>query len=238
MKKAVLLCVIFVLLAAVMSAAADSVWMPADDYFMETWNPASDNTCTNVERKIYMAAGEDGFVTAVRTPLDRTPIATYPNGTEFIMDFFCGIGNDQWGTVRSVRYPGESIFTEDYTGKSGYIAQDELVHAYDTYSFTELNSNSIYSFTEDFNICDPHFPFVIWTYPYSGVQLNVVTDQTLDWFCHEYEGEYSQYFPIKFDRVYYAEDGTHWLSVKQTKPYAYGWLQYEHPMDGAIIQNY
>jgi hypothetical protein len=57
----------------------------------------------------------------------------------------------------------------------------------------------------------------------------------LNWFCHEYNPEY---FPIHFDKVYYAEDGSHWLSVKLTKPYTYGWLHYEYPMDGAIIQSF
>ena len=238
MKKTVILCVLFAILAAALSAAADSVWMPSDEYFMGTWDPASDITCKNVERKLFIAAGENGYATAFRTPLDRTPLATYPNGTEFILDFFCGIGNDQWGTIRSVRRPGENTFTEDYTGKSGYISQKELVYAYDTYSFSELNSSSIFDFTEGFNICEPQFPFVIWTYPYSGVQLNVVTTDMLSWFCNDYGSSDSQYFPIKFDRVYYAENGTHWISVKLTKPYAYGWLHYERPMEGAIIQSF
>ena len=235
MKKLLLFCLLLFVFAAVIPAAADSVWMPSDEYFYGTWDPASDTTCTNVDRRIFMAAGENGFVTAVRTPLDRTPINSYPNGTEFIADFICGIGDDQWGTIRSVRKPGEQTFTEDYTGKSGYISMNELVYAYDTYAFSELHSGSIYSFSETFNICEPYYPFAIWTYPDSGVQLNVVTDDTLNWFCHEYQPEY---FPIKFDRVYYAEDGSHWLSVKMTKPYAYGWLHYENPMDGAIIQSF
>ena len=236
MKKIALFCVFFALCAAVMSAAADSVWMPVDDYFFETWQPESENTCTNVERKIYLAAGENGTVTAVRTPLDQTPLMTYPNGTEFIMDFFCGIGDDQWGTVRSVRMAGEKTFTEDYSGKSGYISQKDLVHAYDTVAFAELHSDSVYDFTEEFNVCEPHFPFVIWSYPGSGVQLTVVNDSMLDWFCHDYDVNV-EYFPIHMDRVFYAEDGSHWISVKLNKPYNYGWLHYEHPMDGAIIQN-
>ena len=116
MKKTVVFFLMFALLAAVLPAAADSVWMPMDDYFMTTWDPSSDNTCEYLERPFYMAAGKDGYVTAVRTPLDRTPLKTYPNGTEFQITFVCGTDNDLWGAVESVRPYGEVAFHEDYKG--------------------------------------------------------------------------------------------------------------------------
>ncbi len=237
MKKYGLLCLIFLALAAVIPAAADSVWMPMDDYFFETWNPESENTCESQTRKIFLAAGEDGYVTAVRTPLDHTELKTYPNGTEFQIDFICGVGDDLWGTVRSVRLPGENVFTEDYTGASGYIPRKDLVHAYDSDAFTELHSNSIFGFTDDFNPCEPHFPFVIWSYPGSGVQLSLVSDSVLDWFCHDW-GWNSEYYPLQFGPIYYAEDGTRWVHVHQLKPNTFGWLNYDDPMAGAIIGQY
>ena len=55
MKKHTIIITIFVLLAAVMQAAADSVWMPMDDYFMDAWKPESDNTCEHLERPFYLA---------------------------------------------------------------------------------------------------------------------------------------------------------------------------------------
>ena len=237
MKQFGIFCLIFVVLAVVLPVMADSVWLPVDDYFMSTWDPASDNTCEHVSRRTFMAAGKDGFVVAMKTPLDQTPIATYPNGTEFIVDFFCGIGEDKWGTVRSVRYPGENTFTEDYTGQSGYIAKRDLIQAYDTDSFSLLNSNSISEYTEEFDPCEPRMPFVIWSYPYSGVQLYVVTESTLDWFCHDHE-MYPDYHPYAADRIYYSPSGTRWLSVHQDKPYLDGWMDLDHPMEGAVIPQY
>ena len=230
MKKCCVVC-LFLLFLAVLPAAADIVWTPGDDYFMNTFNPESDSRCTNVERKTFMAAGKDGYVTAVRTPLDKTEIGNYPNGTEFMIDFFCGIGDSQWGTVRAVRLPGEKTFQEDYLGKSGYIAREDLVQAFDTDAFAELNCNSIFGFTDELDPCNPRFPFVIWAYPNSGVQLYVVTEGDLDWFCTQYAPEY---FPIRFDRTYTDPDGTKWISVRLNRPYTYGWLNFDHPMDGAI----
>ena len=164
-------------------------------------------------------------------------VAYYPNGTEFIIDYFCGIGADRWGTIRAVRLPGETVFREDNTGTSGYIAQNDLVYAFDSDAFVDLNFNSIYGFVDDLNVCEPRFPFVIWTYPNSGVQLEVVTEETLDWFCNQYDPD-SQYFPIRMDRIYHAPDGSRWISVLLTRPYTYGWLDPDHPMEGAVIQSF
>ena len=237
MKKLGVFCLIFVVLAVVLPVMADSVWMPLDDYFMNTWDPASDQTCENVSRRTFMAAGANGYAVAVKTPLDQTPIATYPNGTEFIMDFMCGIGDEKWGTVRSVRYPGQNIFTEDYSGQSGYISQKDLVRAYDTDAFAALNFNSITAYTETFQPCREKAPFVIWSYPYSGVQLSLVSDSVLDWFCYDYES-YPDYHPFQADRIYTAPDGTRWLAVHQDKPNTYGWMNMDDPMGGAVIPQY
>lgn len=237
MKQFGIFCLIFVVLAVALPVMADSVWMPMDDYFMNTWNPSSDSTCEYVHRRTFMAAGEEGFAVAVKTPLDQTPIATYPNGTEFIVDFFCGIGDEKWGTIRSIRYPGENTFTEDYTGQSGYIAKRDLIQAYDTDSFTLLNANSISEYTEEFDPCEPRMPFVIWSYPYSGVQLSVVSDSVLDWFCHDHE-MYPDYHPFQADRIYYTPSGTRWLSVHQDKPNTYGWIDLDNPFEGAVIPQY
>ena len=233
MKKNGILCLLFVLSVTVLSAAADSVWTPMDDYFMETWNPENESTCEYQDRQTYMAAGEDGYVTAVKTPLDHWIVNTYPNGTEFMISFMCGIGNDQWGTIRAVRLPGEKVFTEDYTGTSGYIHISELVRAFDTDSFVDLNFNSIYGYADDFDPCDPKTPFVIWSYPNSGVQLSIISEDTLDWFCHEFTVG-SEYFPIIVDRYYVEPNGSRWLSVQVTKPNTYGWINAAYPMAGAI----
>ena len=50
MKKLIILAVVFILITAFLPASADSVWMPMDDYFMDTWDPESDNTCGYQER--------------------------------------------------------------------------------------------------------------------------------------------------------------------------------------------
>ena len=235
MKKDLALCIVFALLIFVLSAAADSVWMPMDDFFAGTWDPESDAYCGHESNPLYIAAGPEGYVRAVYTPVDQQIVGTYPNGTEFQINFICGVGDDRWGTVYAVRLPGETVFTPDWIGKSGYISLKDLVPACDTDVFTELNSNSIFGYTEEFDPCEPYFPFVIWSYPNSNVQLDIVNEQTLEWFCPMRE---SGYFPIRVSTVYKDPDGDRWLSVHLLKPETRGWLNLDHPMEGAVIQNF
>ena len=236
MKRTMVFCLLFVLLLSAAAASADSVWTPIDDYFFETWQEKNGSSCQSVERQTFMAAGEDGFVVAMRTPVDQTPIATYPNGTEFEVSFFCGIGDNQWGTIRSVRFPGQRTFTQDWSGTSGYIAKKDLVQAYDSEAFSLLSSASITDFdASGFDACNT--PFVIWSYPNSGVQLDVVGETMLKYFCYDY-GAGSQYFPVKLGRLYTDPAGVRWVSVHLTKPVTDGWINLDHPMEGAIEQKY
>lgn len=233
MKK--LCCLLLMIFAVVLPAAADSVWMPMDDYFMDTWKPESDNTCESLARQMFMASGKDGFVTAVRTPMDPAPLKTYPNGTEFLMNFMCGIGNERWGTVRAVRLPGETVFKEDYSGKSGYISQKELIRSFDADAFSEVFADEIRPYDrDDFNVCKPN-PFVVWSYPNSGVQLEVITEGILQYYCHEF---YPEYFPIHMDRIYTDPAGVRWVRVEAGRPLYRGWLNLDSPMEGAVIQSF
>ncbi len=230
-----LFCLLLILFAAVLPAAADSVWMPMDDFFEDTWKPESENTCVSLHRQMFMAAGESGFVTAVRTPLDLTPVASYPNGTEFLVNFMCGVGKDRWGTIRAVRLPGETLFKEDYAGKSGYIPEKDLVQAFDADAFSELYADEISPYSQDdFNVCKPN-PFAIWTYPGSGVQLDVITESILKYYCHDFDPEY---FPIRMDRIYTDPDGVRWVGVEAGRPLCRGWLNLDNPMEGAVIPTY
>ena len=114
MKKNLAFCIVFALLISVLSAAADSVWMPMDDFFAGTWDPESDAYCGHESSPLYIAAGPEGYVRAVYTPVDQQIVGTYPNGTEFQINFICGVGGDRWGTVYAVRLPGETVFTLDW----------------------------------------------------------------------------------------------------------------------------
>ena len=233
MKKTVVFFLMFALLAAVLPAAADSVWMPMDDYFMTTWDPSSDNTCEYLERPFYMAAGKDGYVTAVRTPLDRTPLKTYPNGTEFQITFVCGTDNDLWGAVESVRPYGEVAFHEDYKGESGYIAFGDLVRAYDAEAFINDHASEIHAFAENgYDMCSGG-DFVLWSAPNSGVQIEYVKKDYISYLCMDYAPD-AEYKMFNYGGYYIDEYGNRWVEATLRRTWEHGWFCLDRMTDGGI----
>ena len=231
MKKYIIVIMVFALFFTVLSASADSVWMPMDDYFMDAWKPESDNSCEHQERVLYLAAGEKGYVTAVKTPLDQTPVKTYPNGTEFKITFICGKGSNLWGAVEAVRLSHETTFTEDWQGKSGYIALRDLVRSYDSEAFKEDHMKELVSVGEDdFDFCSGK-EFVLWSAPNSGVQLEYVYSGYIDYLCYGYNGGK---LPVKLGAFYRDPEGRAWVEITLRRPQEHGWYCLDAPTEGGV----
>lgn len=218
MKKITLFCLLFCLLATALSAAADAVWSPVDDYY-------SSAVCKDLERRIFMAAGEDGYAAAVNDPAEGKTAAVYPNGTEFIVEYLCGTGADLWGAIHQVRLPGKNKFTEIPAWEAVYISQKDLVRAFDTDAFAELHSDRIEPFDpDDFDPCAPH-PFVIHSYPGSDVQLFEVTESALtNYYCFYFSEDH---YLMTTERIYTDDNGVRWLEIELMKPFVRGWLNYD-----------
>ena len=233
MKNLIMLAVVFVLMAACLPASADSVWMPMDDYFMDTWNPESDNTCDFQERAYYLAAGESGYVTAVKTPLDQTPINSYPNGTELKITFVCGKGDNLWGAVEAVRPNGQIEFTEDWQGQSGYIAFSDLVRSYDWQAFSEDHQNEIHPFDESgYDFCSAG-EFVLWQAPNSGVHLEYVSEDYVGYMCMDLDPSYD-YRMFRFGSTYVDPAGDRWVEVTLRRETEHGWFCLDHMTEGGV----
>lgn len=235
MKKISILLTVFCLFAAVLSAAADSVWIPMDDYFMDAWKPDSDNSCKSQDRVFYLAAGEKGYVTAVKTPLDLTPVKTYPNGTEFKITFVCGKGENLWGAIEAVRMPGETVFTEDWQGTSGYIAFRDLVQSYDTEAFKEDHSKELVSFgKDDYDLCSGG-EFVLWQTPNSGVQIEYVFKDYITYMCIDYAGDtITDNKLFSFGAFYEDPNGNRWVEVTLRREWEHGWFCLDAMTEGGV----
>ena len=233
MKKLIMLAVVFILMAAFLPTLADSVWMPMDDYFMDTWNPESDNTCDYQERAYYLAAGENGYVTAMKTPLDQTRINSYPNGTEFKIGFVCGKGSSQWGAIEAVRLNGQTEFTEDWLGQSGYIAFSDLVRAYDSEAFSEDHQNEIRPFDESsYDFCSAD-EFVLWQAPNSGVQLEYVSADYIGYMCMEFDPS-SDFRMFHLGGTYVDPAGNRWVEATLRRASEHGWFCLDHMTEGGV----
>ena len=241
MKKFFMLSVVLIFLTAVLSAAADSVWMPMDDYFMNTWEPGSDSTCESQVRPYYLAAGERGYVSSIKTPLDRTLLTTYPNGTEFKISFICGKGNDLWGAVEAIRKNGEIAFTEDWKGESGYIAMKDLVRSYDSQAFMEDHQSEIHAFAEDgYDFCSGN-ELVLWSAPNSGVQLEYVNSDYISYLCMDSDPE-ANFKLYHFGAFYIDPEGKRWVEITLRRETENGWFclddltggGIDRPLDGSL----
>jgi len=217
MKNITFFCLLFCLLTTALSAAADGVWTPTDDYFSQT-------DCKELERNIFIAAGEDGYATAVNNPAKGKTAAVYPNGTEFIVDYLCGTGDERWGTIHQIRLRGENKFTVLPAWEAVYISQKDLVRAFDTDAFSELHSDRIKPFDpDDFDPCTPQ-SFVIYSYPGSEVQLLEVTEDALtEYYCFYFSEDH---YLMTTERIYTDENGVRWLEIELMKPFVRGWLNY------------
>lgn len=235
MKKGCILAVVFVLLLTILPVGADSVWTPMDDYFMDTWKPESDNTCEHQARPFYLAAGKPGYVTALKTPLNRTIVNTYPNGTEFKIGFICGKGEKLFGAVEAVRLPGHVDFREDWKGESGYIPMGDLVRSFDADAFAEAYASEITPFDESgLDFCGLE-EFVLWTAPNSGSQLEYVGSGYIEYMCTDYDpwsdADYRMYH---FGGTYVDPNGNTWVEVTLRRETEHGWMCLDRLTEGGV----
>lgn len=219
MRKSII--VLFVLLCCVSNVFADSIWMPADEYFRESFSPESDKTCESVTRDIFTVNAADGKADAFLTPLSNEIVGSYPNGTEIRVSWVCGVGDNRWGSVRAVRYPDEEEFTEDWEGKSGYLRMRDLEQAYDAQAFLEDHADEAQDIpeTQQFDLSDG---FILWRYP--GSELIVYT-------CEKEYLEYLQgWAPFELKKLWTDEEGTLWGYMEMTRPIVTGWIDLDAPM--------
>ena len=231
MKKISILAVVFCLLLAALPAGADSVWTPMDDYFMDAWDPQSDNTCGHESRPYYLAAGEAGYVASIKTPLNMTILNIYPNGTEFKISFICGKGNNLYGAVEAVRMPGKAAFIEDWRGESGYIPMKDLIRSFDADAFREAFASDIEPFDgESLDFCGLG-EFVLWTAPNSGSQLEYVDRDYLGYLCMDVDPG-SGYKMFHFGDSYTDPDGKVWVELTLRRISEHGWICLDRLTEG------
>ncbi len=235
MKKSEILMFVLLLFGMVLPAYADGIWAPMDEFIMNSWDPKYDMTCLDQKRPYFHGAGEDGSVTAMKTPLDKTPVHTWPNDTEFRISYVCGKGSNLWGAVQSVRLAGETVFTDvpEESGVGGYIPLKDLVISYDTESFTRSHEKEIRPFDEKhYDFCSAG-EFALWMVPNSGVQIKFVTAEEISMLCKfmkESDGAYKRY---SFGGTYTDEEGKRWAEFTYNGR-EHGWFCLDRMTEGGV----
>ncbi len=135
------MCVMF-FLCGVLPAGADLVWTPVDEYLSHCDYP-------DVIRS-FIAAGEDGWVEAVNLPAELSAAGRFPNGTEFLIDVFCGTDDDRWAVIRNYRPPWSA---EMFYPDECFVAMKDLVPGYDAVVFEEMHRDELQPFADEFDFC-------------------------------------------------------------------------------------
>lgn len=208
MKKIGTVCLIIMLLVTAWPAAADLIWTPFDEYLSQ---------CDySNEIRIFIAAGENGWVEAVDLPTDPSVIRTFPNGTEFPISAFCGEGDDRWARIQSFRDPFEN---EYYYPNECFISMKDLVRGYDAAVFEELYRDELQPFTEDFDFCSQAALEVRIT-PDSDYVLYEI-DPGIMYGCRD-GADFRNYY--KVENVYVDKNGDRWVPIKGVFVKQDGWV--------------
>lgn len=165
------------------------------------------------ELDTFIAGGKNGWVSAFDSLPENEPIDFFPNGTEFLIDYYKCIKDDCWASVERVCFPWENefhLYLDYFTDR--YISAEDLVPAYDSEAFIEQHGDEIQPFEEDVDICSM-MPFDLWKYPNSNLKLTVFDDSFLPFSvnCEDHQEIRERYH---VDRVYTDETGDRWITFE------------------------
>lgn len=185
-------------------AHADVIWTPNDDFYLN-----NAEQCDTLGRS-FTANSTDGSITLWKSPISKTKIATYENGTLFYVSVtFTDEKDETWGVI-------------EIDGKTGWTKMKDLLLVYDNISFSEDHEKEFQEYNGEFDNYVIIDPIILWTYPGSGEirsKLSKVDDKQ-----------------IPFESTYTDPDGSQWGYI----PYYYshkGWVCLNDPTNENLPVN-
>lgn len=155
-----------VLAACAVSAFADVIWTPEDDFYTK-----HADECTDLNRSYY-ANSPEGHV-GIYTEPDGNWLADAQNGARLSVSFTYDAFGTTWGLVEhDVGTDPKNYlnYADGKTSSTGWVDMEQLTLIYDTQSFTD-------EYGADFTAYDGKFDtllssddqrVIVWTYPGSG----------------------------------------------------------------------
>lgn len=202
MKKKVLLAVLtlVLLLAQPLTALADVIIEPFDDFYMK-----HSSECVYVGRT-FIANGPDGSVPVRTEPGAGAEIVAIPNGDAIYVSHTYDLNGKPWGVVLLHAYveqeqpagpEGENDELVSAYEPTGWLPMEQMRLKYDYISFQEDHADEFYAYTGSYDKFINAKKIVFWTWPGSG-EVAWVNDG----------GVYAEYF--RFSHVYKDAQGREW----------------------------
>lgn len=207
--------------AAALTAGADVVWSPSDNFFADHYAD-----CVHVGRS-YLANGPEGYITIYESPRSSKIVDQFENGNQFYVSFTYTRGkSDEWGVVQFRREDGKAVtsYMNDDGTKTGWIPMKDLLVCYDNYSFVEEHEDEFEEYEGGFDAHAYEDKIRFWTYPGSGV-ISSSVDMS-DW-----EGE-----QMSFSYIYTDEADRQWGYVGYFFAHR-GWVCLSDPTSESLPSN-
>lgn len=154
---AFLLLAAFILLAVPLTAYADVLVEPNNDFYAR-----HRDECTSLNRSFY-ANGEGGSVSLKKQPGSKAEVAAVENGEVLYIMFTYNHKGELWGVVEL--YTPDKPYNQWPTG---WIPMNQLLLVYDYISFAEEHGADFYPYTGSYDALNTAKEIVFWAWPGSG----------------------------------------------------------------------
>lgn len=165
-----------VLMQWLMTAWADVIWEPADDFYQtERWEKQREDDFVFHNRS-YFANGTSGYIYVTNNPEEEKVTDALENGTVLFVSFtYENSHGEQWGVIQYQRdesgeaAPNYGYDPENADVKTGWVLMDELSLVYDSEEFKADHEAEITEAAEKITITPEEGKEVqFWSYPGSG----------------------------------------------------------------------
>ena len=194
---AVLIMIIFTVLSLQITARADAIIEPRNDFYS-----AHKGRCVAVGR-YFCANGRNGAASMRKEPGAKREIFSVDNGAIIFIDATYDYNGEIWG-VADTQY-------------SGWILMDELLVVYDYISFEEDHGDEFYTYKGSYDAVYEAEDIALWTWPGSGGLIRMLEPSRYPAFSPENILTYKI-----ASKTWKDDEGREWMFM--LSKYATGWI--------------
>lgn len=205
-------------LALTVSAFADVIWTPEDDFFKDHQSECK------VEKRNYYINSRDGWADLQISPVNEKTVARAKNGAEVTVGFTYEKNGVKWGVVYYNVGENKKDWTKwDKESGVGWVKMSDLLLIYDEQSFEEEHGKEFTAYDGSFDkLCaSSDQRVIVWSYPGSGVIAGDL--KTLD----------QKYSALKPSAVWMDANGQVWGKIDYYKG-TRGWACLSDPANESL----
>lgn len=201
-----------------LSAYADVVWEPENDFY---WEHSSE--CA-YEGRTYLTNGPEGYAAVMKTPTSAIQTDYILNGVELYVSFtYTDSVGGLWGVVEYAKDENSEVTTAwAWDGGSGWVSMEEMSLVYDNISFCEDHQEEFETYGGEMDGYEIQDTMYIWTYPGSGEEAGAFVSMGEDFQISE-----------SISDTYTDENGQIWGRVGYFYG-ARGWVCMTDPENAAL----